>query len=80
MAKTLHLPCTFAAFVAKTLPLPCELCFHCLPLAKTVPFLVVVPAAQGLGLEFGSATGAQLEVLAVAYPGLTWRPSEYCAG
>ena len=38
------------------------------------------PAAQGLALELGSATGAQLEVLAEAYPGLIWRPSEYAAG
>lgn len=38
------------------------------------------PAAQGLALEVGSATGAQLAVLAEAYPGLTWRPSEYAAG
>ncbi len=36
--------------------------------------------SQGLGLEIGSGTGAQLEALAEAYPGLSWRPSEYCAG
>ena len=35
------------------------------------------PLAQGLALEIGSGTGAQLQVLAEAYPGLTWRPSEY---
>ena len=38
------------------------------------------PGAQGLALEIGSGTGAQLEALASAFPGLAWRPSEYCAG
>eukprot|EP01051_Picozoa_sp_SAG22_P003274 SAG22_NODE_157_length_16986_cov_17.230177_10_plen_254_part_00 len=38
------------------------------------------PAAQGLALEIGSGTGAQLQVLAEAFPGLSWRPSEYCPG
>ena len=37
------------------------------------------PAAQGLALEVGSGTGAQLEVLAATFPGLSWRPSEYAA-
>ena len=38
------------------------------------------PAAQGLALEIGSGTGAQLELLAAGFPGLSWRPSEYSAG
>lgn len=38
------------------------------------------PAAQGLALEIGSGSGAQLELLAETYPGLSWRPSEYCPG
>lgn len=38
------------------------------------------PAAQGLALEIGSGSGAQLEVLAEVFPGLSWRPSEYLAG
>jgi hypothetical protein len=36
-------------------------------------------AAHGLALEIGSGTGAQLQVLAEAYPGLIWRPSEHVA-
>jgi len=36
--------------------------------------------AKGLALEIGSGTGAQLEALAEAYPGLKWRPSEVAAG
>jgi SAM-dependent methyltransferase len=36
--------------------------------------------AQGLALEIGSGTGAQLEALAEIYTGLSWRPSEYCPG
>ena len=38
------------------------------------------PAAQGLALEIGSGSGAQLELLAETFPGLSWRPSEYCPG
>ena len=33
--------------------------------------------ASGLALEVGSGTGAHVEVYAPAFPGLTWRPSEF---
>ena len=52
------------------------------PIAEAMRTLVppASAAAQGLALEIGSGTGAQLEALAETYPGLSWRPSEYCAG
>ena len=38
------------------------------------------PDSEGLALEVGSGTGAQMEMLAAAFPQLQWRPSEYAAG
>ncbi len=38
----------------------------------------LLPAdSEGLALEIGSGTGAQLEILAADFPKLRWRPSEY---
>ena len=48
------------------------------PIATHMKALLPGPAAEGPALEIGSGTGAQLEVLAVEFPGLSWRPSEYC--
>jgi hypothetical protein len=54
---------------------------HPAALRNRVPIMEAVKELgigdPGLALEIGSGTGAHIEVLAPAFPGLVWQPSEY---